>query len=41
MLDVLATGHMSATSAHALAWLVIAVVLAGVVRGFLWLLGWR
>jgi hypothetical protein len=38
---VLAAGHMSATSAHLLAWLVIVVASAAAGRGLLWLLGWR
>jgi hypothetical protein len=38
---VLAAGHMSAPSAHALAWVVIVAVLICLVRAFLWLLGWR
>jgi hypothetical protein len=41
MIHVIAAGHMSATSAHALAWAVIVVVLIGAARGLLWLLGWR
>jgi hypothetical protein len=38
---VLAASHMSATSAHALAWAVIAVVLIRAASALLWLLGWR
>jgi hypothetical protein len=38
---VLAAGHMSATATHALAWAVIIVALVAVLRGLLWLLGWR
>jgi hypothetical protein len=41
MINVLATGHMTAQSAHALAWAVIVVVLICAARGLLWLLGWR
>jgi hypothetical protein len=38
---ILAAGHMSATSAHLLAWVVIIGVMLGAARGLLWLLGWR
>jgi hypothetical protein len=41
MLNVLAAGHMSATASHALAWLVIGVILVCALRALLWLLGWR
>ena len=37
----IAISHMSPTSAHLLAWLVIIGVLIGAARGLLWLLGWR
>jgi len=38
---ILAAGHLSAASAHALAWLVIVVVILCAVRGLFWLLGWH